>query len=179
MFFSERDGAGSFPAQGRPQAARSGEAKSARRLQTRRNGQGNQALGRRLRGRVRTSGHHAHSRARRASAGPRGKSPGCETIGRQALTGGFRASATLRARPGCGTLRAEAWGVAAMDLNSIERDFLTRLSLEPWTSPPVFDHRLLDRLVREKYVTSQAVALDAVYYEITDLGRASIVEAGG
>jgi DNA-binding PadR family transcriptional regulator len=66
-----------------------------------------------------------------------------------------------------------------MILNSIERDFLTRLSHEPWTSPPVFDHRLLDRLVREKYVTSQAVALDAVYYEITDLGRAAVIEAGG
>jgi DNA-binding PadR family transcriptional regulator len=65
-----------------------------------------------------------------------------------------------------------------MDLDSIERDFLTRLSLEPWTSPPVFDHRLLDRLVREKYVTSQVVALDAVYYEITDLGRAAVIELG-
>lgn len=66
-----------------------------------------------------------------------------------------------------------------MTLNSIERDFLTRLSLNPWTSPPVFDHRLLDRLVRERYVTSQASALDAVYYEITDLGRAAIIEARG
>jgi DNA-binding PadR family transcriptional regulator len=66
-----------------------------------------------------------------------------------------------------------------MAINSIERDFLTRLSLEPWTSPPVFDHRLFDRLVREKYVMSQAVALDAVYYEITDLGRDAIIEAGG
>jgi hypothetical protein len=49
-----------------------------------------------------------------------------------------------------------------MTLNSIERDFLTRLSFEPWTNPPIFDHPLLDRLVLEKYVTSQAVALDAV-----------------
>ena len=65
-----------------------------------------------------------------------------------------------------------------MTLNSIERDFLKRLSFEPWTSPPVFDHRLLDRLVREKYVTSQAVALDAVHYEITDLGRAATTELG-
>jgi hypothetical protein len=70
MFFSERDGAGSFAAQGRPQAARSDEAKSARRLQTRRNGQGDQALGWRLRGGVRTSGNHTHGRARRAGAGP-------------------------------------------------------------------------------------------------------------
>jgi DNA-binding PadR family transcriptional regulator len=42
-----------------------------------------------------------------------------------------------------------------------------------------FDHRLLDRLVREKYVTPQASALDAVYYEITDLGRAVIIDAQG
>jgi DNA-binding PadR family transcriptional regulator len=65
-----------------------------------------------------------------------------------------------------------------MRLNSVERDFLTRLSIEPWTSPPVFDHRLLDRLVQEKYVTSQAVALGAVHYEITDLGRAAIIALG-
>jgi hypothetical protein len=34
-----------------------------------------------------------------------------------------------------------------MTLNSIERDFLMRLSFEPWKSPPVFDHGLIDRLV--------------------------------
>jgi hypothetical protein len=68
------------------------------------------------------------------------------------------------------------WG--QQRLNSIERDFLTRLLIEPWTSPPVFDHRLLGRLVQEKYVTSQAVALDAVHYEITDLGRAAIIALG-
>jgi hypothetical protein len=73
----------------------------------------------------------------------------------------------------------QSLAIAAMTLNSIEGDFLTRLSLNPWTSPPVFDHRLLDRLVREKYVTSQASALDAVYYEITDLGRAVIIDAQG
>jgi DNA-binding PadR family transcriptional regulator len=65
-----------------------------------------------------------------------------------------------------------------MILNSIERDFLTRLSHEPWTSPPVFDHGLLQRLVEEKHVTSQMAGLGAVYYEITDLGRAAIIEIG-
>ncbi len=79
----------------------------------------------------------------------------------------------MRARSSCETLPRQAW--IGMTLNSIERDFLTRLSLEPWTSPPVFDHGLIDRLVRDGYVTSRAVALDAVYYEITDLGRAAIV----
>jgi hypothetical protein len=39
-----------------------------------------------------------------------------------------------------------------MILNSIEREFLSRLSFEPWTSPPVFDHQLLERLVLNNYV---------------------------
>jgi len=65
-----------------------------------------------------------------------------------------------------------------MRLTSIERDFLTRLSHEPWTSPPVFDHRLLERLVEKKYVVANSAALDAVYYEITDLGRWAIIDAG-
>jgi hypothetical protein len=43
-------------------------------------------------------------------------------------------------------------GGAAMILNSIEREFLSRLSFEPWTSPPVFDHQLLERLVLNNYV---------------------------
>jgi DNA-binding PadR family transcriptional regulator len=64
-----------------------------------------------------------------------------------------------------------------MRLNDIESDFLRRLSLEPWTSPPVFDHGLLERLVRENYVTTQATGL-GVHYEITDLGRAEILKAG-
>ena len=43
-----------------------------------------------------------------------------------------------------------------MRLTDIEGDFLKRLSLEPWTSPPIFDHGLLERMVRENYVTTQA-----------------------
>jgi hypothetical protein len=65
-----------------------------------------------------------------------------------------------------------------MRLTGIERDFLTRLSHQPWTSPPVFDHRLLERLVEKKYVVANSAALDAVYYEITDLGRRAIIDAG-
>jgi hypothetical protein len=38
-----------------------------------------------------------------------------------------------------------------MTLNSIELDFLARLSFEPWTSPPVFDHGLLEHLVQAGY----------------------------
>lgn len=64
-----------------------------------------------------------------------------------------------------------------MRLTTIEGDFLRRLSLEPWTSPPVFDHGLLERLVREYYVTTQATG-HGVHYEITDLGRAEILKTG-
>jgi DNA-binding PadR family transcriptional regulator len=64
-----------------------------------------------------------------------------------------------------------------MRLNTIEGDFLRRLSLEPWTSPPVFDHGLLERMVREQYVTTQPTG-HGVHYEITDLGRAEILKAG-
>jgi hypothetical protein len=66
--------------------------------------------------------------------------------------------------------------VSVMRLNTIESDFLTRLSLESWTSPPVFDHGLLDRLVREKYVTALATG-QGVRYEITNFGRAEILRA--
>lgn len=67
--------------------------------------------------------------------------------------------------------------LAAMRLSTIEGDFLRRLSVEPWTSPPVFDHGLLDRVVRENYVTTLATG-HGVRYEITDLGRAEILKAG-
>jgi DNA-binding PadR family transcriptional regulator len=63
-----------------------------------------------------------------------------------------------------------------MVLTTIEGDFLTRLSLASWTSPPVFDHRLLERMVHENYVTTKATG-HGVYYEITDLGRAKILKA--
>jgi len=63
-----------------------------------------------------------------------------------------------------------------MRLTTIEGDFLSRLSLDSWTSPPVFDHGLLARMVREKYVTTQATG-HGVHYEITDSGRAEILRA--
>jgi hypothetical protein len=61
-----------------------------------------------------------------------------------------------------------------MILNSIEREFLSRLSFQPWTSPPVFDHRLVGRLVATNYVTAESQA-GGRHYEITDLGRAAFV----
>ena len=41
-----------------------------------------------------------------------------------------------------------------MALTSLERDFLQRLSTEPWASPPLFDHNLVARLVEAGYVPS-------------------------
>jgi hypothetical protein len=66
---------------------------------------------------------------------------------------------------------------SVVTLNSIETDFLKRLSLEPWTSPPVFDHGLLERMVRGNYVTTKPTG-HGVYYEITDFGRAEALKAG-
>jgi len=68
-----------------------------------------------------------------------------------------------------------------MILNSIEREFLPRLSFESWKSlsfeswksPAVFDHQLVDRLVANHYVTEEPQG-GGRYYEITDLGRAAI-----
>ena len=70
--------------------------------------------------------------------------------------------------------RSVGLGESVMVLNSVEREFLSRLSFEPWTSPPVFDHGLLKRLVANNYVTV-APRSGGVHYEITDLGRAAIV----
>lgn len=64
-----------------------------------------------------------------------------------------------------------------MRLTTVEGDFLKRLSLEPWTSPPVFDHGLLERMVTANYVTTRPTG-HGVHYEITDLGRAEILKAG-
>ena len=62
-----------------------------------------------------------------------------------------------------------------MILNSIERNFLIRLSTEAWTSPPVFDHRLLDRVVEAGYAERHSAMPNAIHYEITDDGRAAVV----
>src|SRR5438874_8654585 len=62
-------------AQGWRQAAEAGKAAGTNGLQALTYGQRDQALGRRLRCRARTSGHHTHARARSARAAPRSKSP--------------------------------------------------------------------------------------------------------
>ena len=65
-------------------------------------------------------------------------------------------------------------GHFSIRLNSLELAFLDRLSLNDWTSPPVFDHCLLDRVVDAGYVAKHA-APGGVHYEITDCGRAAVI----
>jgi hypothetical protein len=63
-----------------------------------------------------------------------------------------------------------------MTLTSLEREFLRRLSVEPWASPPLFDHSLVVRLVEAGYVETATSQSGAVQYEITEAGRAAVVD---
>ena len=63
-----------------------------------------------------------------------------------------------------------------MTLTSLEREFLQRLSAEPWTSPPLFDHSLIVRLVEAGCVQTETLPSGSVQYEITEAGRAAIAE---
>jgi len=57
-----------------------------------------------------------------------------------------------------------------MTLTSLEREFLQRLSTEPWTSPPLFDHSLIARLVEASYVQTETLPTGSLHYEITEGG---------
>lgn len=61
-----------------------------------------------------------------------------------------------------------------MELNGLEREFLTRLAIEPWASPPLFDHTLIARLVETKLVTAARAPSGAIWYEITGEGLAEV-----
>jgi hypothetical protein len=63
-----------------------------------------------------------------------------------------------------------------MMLRGLELEFLQRLSVEPWTSPPLFDHSLVVRLVEAGYVETAISQSGAVQYEITEAGRAAVVD---
>ena len=63
-----------------------------------------------------------------------------------------------------------------MTLTSLEHEFLQRLSTEPWTSPPLFDHSLIARLVEVGYVETQTLPSGSIRYEITDTGRPAIAD---
>jgi hypothetical protein len=54
-----------------------------------------------------------------------------------------------------------------MTLTGLELEFLLRLSIEPWISPPLFDHSLVVRLVEAGYVQTEALPTGSVRYEIT------------
>jgi hypothetical protein len=64
-----------------------------------------------------------------------------------------------------------------MNLTGLEREFLVRLSAEPWASPPLFDHNLVARLVEAGLVQTETLPTGAIEYEITTTGRAAIDEA--
>ena len=64
-----------------------------------------------------------------------------------------------------------------MTLTDLEREFLKRLSVEPWASPPRFDHSLVAGLVEAGYVETRALPAGGVEYEITETGMAAIAEA--
>lgn len=61
-----------------------------------------------------------------------------------------------------------------MDLTATERDFLNRLALESWASPPLFDHELVARLVELGLVEAEPLASGEVEYTITSTGRAAL-----
>jgi hypothetical protein len=46
-----------------------------------------------------------------------------------------------------------------------------------WTSPPLFDHSLVGRLVEAGYVETRALPTGSVEYQITEAGMAAIAEA--
>jgi hypothetical protein len=55
-----------------------------------------------------------------------------------------------------------------MTLTDLEREFLERLSKQRWTSPPLFDHSLVARLVEAGYVETRALPAGSFEYEITE-----------
>jgi DNA-binding PadR family transcriptional regulator len=63
-----------------------------------------------------------------------------------------------------------------MPLTPLERDFLERLAIEPWDSPPLFDHALVARLVENGCIDTEVLSTGAIRYEITDAGRDALAE---
>ncbi len=64
-----------------------------------------------------------------------------------------------------------------MPLTPLEHDFLKRLSDQVWTSPPLFDHALVARLIEAGYVQNEALPSGEVRYEITNAGRLALETA--
>ena len=62
-----------------------------------------------------------------------------------------------------------------MTLTELEHDFLKRLSSDAWTSPPLFDHELVTRLVELGLVENEPLPSGEIEYRITDAGRAALL----
>jgi hypothetical protein len=63
-----------------------------------------------------------------------------------------------------------------MPLTLLERDFLERLAIEPWTGPLLFDHALVARLVEIGYIDTEVLPTGAVRFSITVAGRDGLVD---
>jgi hypothetical protein len=63
-----------------------------------------------------------------------------------------------------------------MRLTGLESEFLQRLAVEPWSSPALFDHSLVVRLVEAGFVQTESLPSGSVRYEITDGGREALTE---
>jgi hypothetical protein len=63
-----------------------------------------------------------------------------------------------------------------MALTGLEREFLQRLSAEPWASPPLFDHSLIARLVEAGDVQTVTLPTGSVQYEIAEAGRDAVAD---
>jgi hypothetical protein len=61
-----------------------------------------------------------------------------------------------------------------MQLTNLERDFLQRLADDAWTSPPLFDHGLITRLVEAGFVNARLLSGGSVHYEVTKAGREAL-----
>jgi hypothetical protein len=62
-----------------------------------------------------------------------------------------------------------------MTLTLLERMFLKRLFLGPWTSPPQFNHTVVTRLVEAGYARTVNFSAKTTQYQITQAGRAALV----
>jgi len=63
-----------------------------------------------------------------------------------------------------------------MTLTGLELEFLQRLAVDRWISPPLFDHTLVARLVEAGYVETRTFPTGAIEYEITDAGMGGLAE---
>ena len=63
-----------------------------------------------------------------------------------------------------------------MTLTDLELEFLQRLSVERWISPPLFDHALVARLV-EAGLLKRRLADRRRRIQITDAGRGALAKS--